>query len=570
MSNKVSFLIPAYNHKQALELFLPKVMDCGLHCIIVNDGSTDGTIDFLNSMKSKHVDLEVIHRDLNEGKGRAVCDGFAYAAKKGFTHVIQIDADGQHDLSVIPKFIEGIDNKTLVLGYPVFDQSVPWVRKWGRKISTLLVWIETLSFAIKDPLCGYRVYPVKECLALSKKHELGQRMDFDLDILVKLWWEGVRVKNIPVKVVYPETGVSHFHYIKDNLRIALVHISLLAFLPVRLIDKLQKRIKKGKETQEWSSVKEKGNYLGLRLMFFLYRVLGKRLCLIFLHPVIFYYFITSSHARKASKKYLKLIEASPEGKKHFPNGLKLTSTYKHLYEFGRCLIDKIAAWYGDIPISQVDWIGKDSYRSVIYQGQGTILLSAHLGNLEVMRALAEELPNLTINALMFTQHAAHFTRLLKSSNPDSHLKIIPLESISAETIMLLQEKIADGEVISMLGDRVSSGSRDKYVTVDFLGKPAKFPIGPFILASLLNCPVYTVFCLRESENNYSAYFEHFKDAVELPRGNREQALEGVVQQFAKRVETYCLKQPMQWFNFYEFWEDEEPQNVSERFSLEAR
>jgi len=154
----------------------------------------------------------------------------------GFTHVLQIDADGQHDISDIKQFIELSEQnpESLISGHPQFDETAPKARLYGRKVTDFWVAFETLSFSIKDSLCGFRMYPLTQFELIHDKHHIGKRMTFDTDVMVKSVWENVDIKFIPTKVIYHENSASHFHYLRDNLQLISLHSKLMCGMLLRL------------------------------------------------------------------------------------------------------------------------------------------------------------------------------------------------------------------------------------------------------------------------------------------------------------------------------------------------
>jgi len=209
----------------------------GLPCWIVDDGSggaASAEVRQLAAAESSWVRLLALPE--NRGKGVAVMSGCAAAAAEGYTHAVQIDADGQHDTVDLPRLLELAQQHphAVVSGIPIYDQSVPKVRFYGRYLTHMLVWLHTLSFEIVDSMCGFRVYPLDAALALWRSGAVGRRMDFDTSILVRLHWAGLRVYSVPTRVIYPADGVSHFHYLRDNLRMVRLHLSLLAGMLLRL------------------------------------------------------------------------------------------------------------------------------------------------------------------------------------------------------------------------------------------------------------------------------------------------------------------------------------------------
>lgn len=229
-------LIPIYNHKDTIAAVLADLAPYHLPCIIIDDGSDAMTRQVLDQEAVKYAWVQVIHQEHNGGKGRAVISGFLSAYDQGYTHAIQIDADGQHKVHDIDRFLAEATAypAALILGKPLFGPEVPLSRYFGRKISQWCVWVETLSWAIGDPLCGFRLYPLAATVALIKRTRVGARMDFDPDIAVRLYWAGVEVRNIETRVLYPEGGMSHFRLFRDNVRISWMHTRLLAGMLIRL------------------------------------------------------------------------------------------------------------------------------------------------------------------------------------------------------------------------------------------------------------------------------------------------------------------------------------------------
>jgi glycosyltransferase involved in cell wall biosynthesis len=226
---KVCVIVPVYNHKTAIVKVVEQLKPKGLFCILVNDGSSDECSQVLQRMADQQSDwLMLYERENNGGKGAAVIDGFKVAIAKGFSHAIQIDADGQHKLDDISSFVNASEQypERLIIGKPRFDTSVPKKRLYGRQFTNLWIWINTLSFSIADGMCGFRCYPLNAVNELLKLVRLGQGMDFDIDIVVRLYWQGLDIVNISTDVQYPVDGISHFKMLQDNLLISGKHAQL--------------------------------------------------------------------------------------------------------------------------------------------------------------------------------------------------------------------------------------------------------------------------------------------------------------------------------------------------------
>jgi glycosyltransferase involved in cell wall biosynthesis len=238
-------VVPVFDHEHALPTLVERLRPSGLTCWLVDDGSGPAcaaAIDALVAAEPQWLRLERLPQ--NRGKGVAVLAGFRAAQRAGFTHAVQIDADCQHDAGDIPRFVAAARAcpAAIVNGVPQYDASVPRVRFYGRYITNVLVWLYTLSFEIRDSMCGFRVYPLAAAVKLDETAPVGRRMQFDTDIIVRLHWSGVPVVNLKTPVTYPVDGVSHFDLLRDNLRMAGLHLRLAAGFVLRLPLLLARRL----------------------------------------------------------------------------------------------------------------------------------------------------------------------------------------------------------------------------------------------------------------------------------------------------------------------------------------
>ena len=220
-------VIPVYNHEDAVGTVVADVLAQNVPCILVNDGSRDSCRRVLESL-AQQPGISLVNLAQNGGKGTAVVAGLREAQRQGFTHAIQVDADGQHDIKDLQKFLSQAKAypQHIISGYPRYDASVPKSRLYGRYLTHIWVWINTLSFSIKDSMCGFRSYPLASTLPLVDRLSIGRRMDFDPEILVRLHWEGIPIRWIETKVTYPLDGISHFDVWWDNVLISKMHAKL--------------------------------------------------------------------------------------------------------------------------------------------------------------------------------------------------------------------------------------------------------------------------------------------------------------------------------------------------------
>ncbi|WP_110187547.1 glycosyltransferase family 2 protein [Pokkaliibacter plantistimulans] len=248
-SMRTAILIPVYNHEEAIGLTLQAVMAFGYPILLVDDGSHQGCQRVLESLQHAHAEqVMLLRRTHNGGKGAAVKSGLLELERLGFTHAVQVDADGQHDIERLPQLLAAaVDHPgALVSGYPEYDDSVPKGRYLARYLTHVWVWINTLSLQIRDSMCGFRVYPVPQVNQMLANVKTGDRMEFDPELLVHWCWQGGRLINIPVRVHYPLDGVSHFRVLHDNLLISRMHASLFFGMLWRLPRLLQRRLRSGK------------------------------------------------------------------------------------------------------------------------------------------------------------------------------------------------------------------------------------------------------------------------------------------------------------------------------------
>ena len=222
------FIIPCYNHDLVIDETVQALSKYALPIIIVDDGSQTSTKNILKQVDKKYAQVQLIHHVENGGKGAAMQTGLSVAIENKMTHALQIDADGQHDLNDLDAFMLEAEKypAALISGKPVYDNSISKGRYYGRYITHFWVAIETLSFKVMDSMCGYRVYPLAEYEKLTRNTQLGKRMDFDIEVMVKLFWKDIDLRFIDTAVDYPEHGVSHFRALEDNILISWMHTRL--------------------------------------------------------------------------------------------------------------------------------------------------------------------------------------------------------------------------------------------------------------------------------------------------------------------------------------------------------
>ncbi|WP_318362622.1 glycosyltransferase family 2 protein [Enterobacter sp.] len=547
-------VIPCYNHGAMMTQVMTRLQACALPCYIVDDGSDAATREVLETLPARFADVTLIRLAENAGKGAAVIRGLQDAAAAGFTHAVQVDADGQHAIEDIPALLDLARQhpQALISGQPVYDDSIPRSRLYGRWITHVWVWIETLSLQLKDSMCGFRVYPIAPTLALASRVALGQRMDFDTEVMVRLYWQGNTSYFLPTKVTYPPDGLSHFDAFRDNVRISLMHTRLFFGMLPRLPGLLFRR-----RSAHWAQQDEVRGLLGMRIMLTVWRLFGRRAFSLLLYPVIAAYWLTAFPARRASQKWLSRVRTMLIARNlPVPPGL---NSYRHFLRFGEAMLDKVASWRGELQMGRDVHFAPGAQAALgLDDPQGKLLLASHLGDVEACRALAQLDGSKTINALVFNENARRFKQIMEEMAPEAALNLIPVTHIGPDTAMLLKEKLDRGEWVAIVGDRLAvipqRGGDWRVSWSRFMGHPAPFPQGPFILAAALRCPVLLIFALRQPDRTLRLHCEPFADPLPMPRTARQAALQQAIDRYAARLEHYALQSPLDWFNFFDFWQ----------------
>lgn len=552
-------LVPTHNHVRALPQLLDTAARLGLPVLIVDDGSAAEPAARLRALDRDREAVSLLRLETNRGKGAAVVAGLRALAARGYSHALQIDADGQQDLGAIQGFLAAAaaHPEALVAGQAVFDQSVPRGRRVGRWITHFWVMIHMLSPRVVDSMCGFRVYPLAATIKLVDRVDVGQRMDFDTEILVRLYWAGTAIALLPVDVVYPPGNVSNFRMVADNVAITRMHTGLffgmLRRLP-RLVRHRPALIEPGTSIgrrpggQHWADIGERGTYWGLLVLMGIYRLLGRRVCWWLTAPVVVFFFVTGTEQRRGSARYLRRLHA--EG--HWPGRPGVFDQLRHFLSFGRSALDTVAAWSGELAVDDLEDIESGLFAEADNAPEGAFVLTAHLGNAQVIRAIGDRGRRRRVTVLVHSKNADRFNRLIARLAPEASFRAVEVTSLGMDTVMQLRDAIAAGEWVVSVADRVPVEARERVTWAPFLGESAPFPQGPFILASLLEAPVYTLFCLRQG-SGYRLHFEKLADRLELPRPKRDARLATVVAAYAGKLEASLLTAPMQWFNFFDFW-----------------
>lgn len=299
---------------------------------------------------------------------------------------------------------------------------------------------------------------------------------------------------------------------------------------------------KPQEAPDWMQQKERGSSFWLRIMCGLSGLLGRSCSRIVLHGICLYFLVFSPKARTASHDYLARCLQRP---------VTLRDLYRHILHFSSTIHDRIYLLQGQFHRFNIEHAGDACLHQHYDQGEGLLLLGAHLGSFEVLRATAQQRPGLCMSMAMYPENARQINQALHSINPSAVPDIIPLGTLDA--MLQVHQRLKSGTLVGILADRAAGP--DLYAKVDFLGSPADFPTGPFRMATMLRHPVYFMAGLYLGDNRYRIHFELLEDWSGQAAENRELAISALQAKYVKALERLCRAHPFNWFNFYDFWKE---------------
>ena len=304
-------------------------------------------------------------------------------------------------------------------------------------------------------------------------------------------------------------------------------------------------------SQHWAEQNERGSKLSLNLTRLIVQYCPLWVIKLVTFFVVSYFFLTSQKARRNIRRYQQRLQQT------FPQvNLPRYPVFCHFLAFGEAITDRFAVWQKKIRYA--DLIDDDTdnvYQAIRSGGRGQILVCSHFGNIEICRALVDNPnhSNFKLNILVHNRHAQAFNESLEKAGATS-LPLIQVEDLNAAKMLELHERLERGEWIAIAADRVPVRG-DKTQKVDFLGVHASFPQGVWLMASLLKAPINTAFCVKKW-GDYHLKLRHFSGPIEGRGKQRAENIEQAMQRYADLLAKECAENPLCWFNFYDFWEDD--------------
>lgn len=531
---RVLIVVPVFNNEGAVSGVLAGVAALGLPVLVVDDGSTDGSASALDAFP-----VHRIRFPENRGKGLAIRRALSWAEERGFSHIITLDADGQHSPGDIPRFLDKIREapEAVIIGKRDFGRGVPGGSRFGRRWSNL--WIRIASgVATPDSQSGFRAYPVRP---LSRLKYLGSRYEFEVEVLVRAVWAGLPLEWVDVSVRYfpPAERVSHFRPLKDNARISWIYTLLVLR---RMIPFRRRSAPRGSSPSD-----SYGNRAGHAVFRWVIGKLGVRPAYGVLVPVIAYYVLFRPSAVRAAAPYLR---------RRFPGrgGLRmLWLAYRHYFAFGRCLIDQAATNILGREGLRIDFPDADALRELSEEGRGLVLVVSHVG---VWHSALSTLDYLKRPVYLNWRRERHSQSMgltdfrktgveVRVISPDGFLGGIPELSLA----------LTHGRIVAVMGDRGHGSSAVRSEV--FLGTPAGFPILPYHLAFTTNSDLVVFLTARTGPRRIFLRAAVWRMTEAQRELGKDRVCRELLQWYVGELERLVRDHPFMWYNFHDIWMREE-------------
>ncbi|MFH1438381.1 MAG: glycosyltransferase [Pseudomonadota bacterium] len=534
-------IIPVYNNEGTVKDVARTCIDQGLPVIVVDDGSTDGSGDRVGDMQG----VTVERLETNRGKGSALRAGFRLAGEKGYTHAVTCDADGQHDPHEIPLLLEAARRNppAIIVGNRAMAKAgAPGSSRFGRAFSNFWLRVQT-GRKVGDAQCGFRVYPVDTFNLLGTR---CMRYELEHEVLVRAAYNRVGFVDVPVSVTYADKIVSHFRKLRDNVRFSLLNASLtiIRWTGLFLIMRRRALRKKG-----WVHQKTLGTPAGYAFFRCMYRLTGRRVAYAWLRLIMVYYNLFSPRlAREASAAYLK---------KRFPDASPAQIRMlrkKHFREFAQTILDRVIIGARGFDDFKIRSDGIEHIEDAKNEGKGILLLGAHMGNFEV-GGFALSDTGMKIKIVGIRKELERIGKYLHSHYRD---KKIPMDMLTIRdddsfSFLEIPKALERGEILAILADRMWGESS---VSCPILGHEARFPAGPFMIASITGAPIVSWFVVKDAPDTYHFYGMPPFHVPRARRKEREKVLKQAVGNYVANIEKILQKYPFAWYNFYDFWEED--------------
>ncbi|MDH5560419.1 MAG: hypothetical protein OEY59_06140 [Deltaproteobacteria bacterium] len=307
-------------------------------------------------------------------------------------------------------------------------------------------------------------------------------------------------------------------------------------------------------SQQWNQIPERGFLKVNQAALWVFRLVGKKISSFLIWPVLWGYFLTDRQGRKSAGLFLARVHEFTQGQNCLKNKPGIFDSLRLYREFSLQILDRIDFWLDRDRKIKIKWHGDEHLNRLIEQNQGAVFLSAHIGNIDIIRTYAEKNATKNIKVLMFTQNAPQALGIFGKLKLNYHKNLYQINQVTPNTIFELKSMINNGDMLGIMADRITAGSGKRTSRVSFLGKSAAFPQGPFILSGMLECPVFLIFGLKSKTDEYEIHIKPFSDQIQFGE-DKTLEITNYIQKYSSQLEAFCCTFPFQWFNFYDFWEE---------------
>ncbi|KGM54921.1 acyltransferase [Lysobacter arseniciresistens ZS79] len=294
---------------------------------------------------------------------------------------------------------------------------------------------------------------------------------------------------------------------------------------------------------DWKQRPEGGGWFAIWLIRSIARYGGRAVARLLLYPITLYFLLVRGPERAASRDYLRRVLGRPAG---------LSDVARHIHAFAATILDRVFMLSGQMERFDVGIDGLEALHAQMDRGRGVLMFGSHLGSFEVLRVLARRRPDITVRVVLDKSHNPAMTQLLDALNPEIARTVIDAGQDGPSIVMAIREATEAGALVALLVDRTHPGQPSQ--PANFLGGTARFPVAPWLIASVLKVPVVLAFGLYRGGRRYDLAFEVFSEGIEMPRPQRAAMLAELVQRYATRLAHHARSAPYNWFNFYDFWQ----------------
>ena len=321
---------------------------------------------------------------------------------------------------------------------------------------------------------------------------------------------------------------------------------------------------------EWNEVKEVSKSgRSIRFTAFLVKILPHPLLIALTKVVTLFYFFATKDARRASREYQKTLIDFSKKLPDYLKGIDISkvpsrpNTYRHISSFATCLVEKIEGWSGKSGMKNIEFAGdNDTVRNLLRAKKGCMLICSHLGNIELFRSIfsygSDDFDRIIpVTIIMDQKVTQNFNSMIGELNSNAKLNVICADDISMATMSQLQDSIDQGGLVVISADRIPAHNTQRSLEINVLGKAAKLPYGPFLIAALLNCPTYFIFSMRKHQSGFNPTYivNLLKSETSFNGGRkeREEKIRELAVQYTKLMEHFIILYPYQWYNFFRYW-----------------